>query len=433
MKNTKNNQCPFQSKLTKRAKLKKALTVVCSIVGVFIILASTIAIANAVNLDKLIDKATTTASVEYNDGERLVPVKDQDGFWTFTTDRDFKIMQLTDIHIGGGFLSTQNDVWAMNAVATMIQQEKPDLVVVTGDIAFPVPYPAGTFNNLSGTKIFANLMESLGVYWTFTFGNHDTEAYSYFSREQIVEYYEKSIANEFEYCLFERGASGGDMGYGNTVIKVKNSDGLITQAIFTLDSHSYIDGDFLGIAWKYDNLHKSQVDWYKTQVSTMLSSNKAINPDVTTLDNIAFFHIPLGEYRDAWKEYSEAGYRDTENVKLQYGTMGENAGEKNGVVTYGVYSGMQPCDFFEAGLENGLQATFAGHDHLNNFSVLYNGGEGDKYIQLTYGMSIDYLAYVSADEHSQRGATIITLSPDGTCNITPKNYYTDYNGSDINN
>ena len=55
------------------------------------------------------------------------------------------------------------------------EAEKPDLVVATGDIAFPVPYMAGTFNNYSGAKAFENLMESLGVYWTVTFGNHDAE------------------------------------------------------------------------------------------------------------------------------------------------------------------------------------------------------------------------------------------------------------------
>lgn len=430
MKNQRQNHCYF-TRVQKKARTKKALTIVGAILGVFALLSSLIAVVNTICVDNLIDYAKSTPSVAYESGKQLIPEKDEDGFWTFTTDREFKIMQLTDIHIGGGFMSTQKDKWAMDAVATMILQEKPDLVIATGDIAYPVPFQAGTLNNLSGTKAFANLMESLGVYWTFTFGNHDTEAYSYYSREDLSEYYETQLEGDFKYCLFERGFSGNHEGYGNNVIKVKNSDGIITQAIFTLDTHSYIDGDILGIQWKYDNLHETQVEWYKNQVSTMLSANKKINPDLEKLDNIAFFHIPIGEYRDAWAEYVQAGEKDTENVKLIYGNMGESAGEKNGVKTWGIYSGMYPCSFFEAGIENGLQATFCGHDHLNNFSVLYNGGSGDKYIQLTYGMSIDYLAYVSKDEHSQRGCTIITLAPDGTVNIAPKNYYTDFGGQDI--
>ena len=53
----------------------------------------------------------------------------------FTTDRDLKIMQLTDIHLGGGWLSLKKDSQAINAVATMIQAEKPDLVIM--DITMP--------------------------------------------------------------------------------------------------------------------------------------------------------------------------------------------------------------------------------------------------------------------------------------------------------
>ena len=63
----------------------------------------------------------------------------------FTTDSDFKVMQITDVHLGGGFLSYSEDRMALNAIAAMIGYEKPDLVVFTGDQAFAVPYIAGTF------------------------------------------------------------------------------------------------------------------------------------------------------------------------------------------------------------------------------------------------------------------------------------------------
>lgn len=408
----------------KKKRTKKALIIVGAILGVFVIFFGSCAIANAVGVKGLIAQAQNFTAVEYGAGEQLVPVKDADGYWTFTTDEDFVVMQFTDIHIGGGCFSSQTDPWAMNAVATMIRQQKPDLVVVTGDIAYPVVFQAGTLNNLSATKIFANMMESLGVYWTFSFGNHDTEAYSYFSREDICEYYE---SQNFKYCLFERGFSGEDKGYGNNIIKVKNSAGVVTQALVTLDSHSYIDGDILGLAWKYDNLHESQVDWYKTEIQKIVSANKAIDPTATELKNLAFMHIPVMEYRDAWQEYTEAGHQNTDNVKFDFGVMGESDGNKNGVKTWGIYCGMNPCNFFEAGLENGLQGIFCGHDHYNNFSVLYNGGSGDKYIRLTYGMSTDYLAYPGIfKEHSQRGCTVITVSPDGSFDVQPKNYYTDF-------
>lgn len=408
----------------KKKRRIKGLVIAGAVLGAFVIFFGSCAIANAVGVKALVAQAENVTAVEYEAGTQLVPVKDSDGYWTFTTDDDFVIMQFTDVHIGGGCFSSQKDAWAMNALATMIRQQKPDLVVVTGDIAYPVPFQAGTFNNMSATKIFANLMESLGVYWTFSFGNHDTEAYSYYGRDDICDYYE---SQNFKYCLFERGFSGGDRGYGNNIIKVKNSAGIVTQAIVTLDTHSYVDGDILGMAWKYDNLHDSQVYWYETEIQKLVSANMAIDPTATELKNLAFLHIPVMEYRDAWKEYVEAGNNDTANVKFDFGVMGEDDGNKNGVKTWGIYCGMRPCSFFEAGLENGLQGIFCGHDHYNNFSVFYNGGSGDKYIRLTYGMSIDYLAYVGIfKEHSQRGCTLITVSPDGTFSVEPKNYYTDF-------
>ena len=43
-------------------------------------------------------------------------------------------------------MSIKKDAMAINTVATMIRVEKPDFVVVTGDISYPVPFQAGTFN-----------------------------------------------------------------------------------------------------------------------------------------------------------------------------------------------------------------------------------------------------------------------------------------------
>ena len=104
------------------------------------------------------DKANIKRAESYDPvviENQLVPEKDENGYWTFTTDRDLKIMQLTDIHLGGGWLSLKKDSQAINAVATMIQAEKPDLVIITGDMAFPVFFKAATFNNKLPAKEIA--------------------------------------------------------------------------------------------------------------------------------------------------------------------------------------------------------------------------------------------------------------------------------------
>ena len=68
---------------------------------------------------------------------------------------------------------------------------------------------------------------------------------------------------------------------------------------------------------------------------------------------------------------------------------------------------------FDTAVElNSTKAMFYGHDHLNNVSLEYKG------IRLTYGLSIDYLAYQGIEnETDQRGGTLITLKPDNTFEI----------------
>lgn len=339
---------------------------------------------------------------------QLVPVEDENGYWTFTTDEDFKVLQLTDVHIGAGWMCHGKDLKALNAVAAMVTAEKPDLVIATGDIAYPIPPQAGTDDNLASAELFAALMEKLGVYWTVTFGNHDTEAYSDYNREQIANFYENS---GFKYCLFKSGPENVD-GYGNSVINIKNSKGEITQSLFTFDSHSYLNHDILGFGHDYDNIHENQVEWYRECVEKFTAHNRAISGEETPVPkSTAFFHIPLKEYQDAWYEYMENGFKDSENVKLLEGIAGEG-----GII---VFPGEGEDELFETMLELGsTKGIFCGHDHENNFSLEYKG------IQLSYGMSIDYLAYVGiSGRGAQRGCKVITYSTDGSFTSKNESYY----------
>ena len=339
---------------------------------------------------------------------QLVPYEDENGYWTFTTDEDFKVVQFSDVHIGAGWMCHGKDLKALNAVAAMVTAEKPDLVIVTGDIAYPIPVQAGTSDNLTEAKLFATLMENLGVYWTVAFGNHDTEAYSKYDRAQIADFYENS---GFKYCLFKSGPEDID-GYGNNVINVKNSKGEITQSIFTFDSHAYLNHDFLGFGYNYDNIRESQVEWYRECVEKFTAYNRSVSDMENPVPkSTAFFHIPLKEYQYAWYEYLNNGFKDTENAKLVEGIAGEG-----GII---VYPGVGEDSLFEAMLElDSTKGIFCGHDHENNFTMEYKG------IKLCYGMSIDYLAYIGiSGRGAQRGCKVITYSPDGSFTTKNENYY----------
>ena len=387
---------------------KKSSKVPLIIISAVLAIAVIITGLNFFTVQKLLEKGNTYSKVQYEN--QLVPEKDENGNWYFTTDGDFKVMHITDVHIGGGFLSKGYDEKALNAVALMVTKEKPDLLIVTGDVAFPVPYTAGTFNNYSGAKAFANLMETLGVYWDVTFGNHDSEAYTYFDREDMSAFYG---SDEFEHCLFEAGPKDVD-GYGNHTIEVKNSDGIITQAMILIDSQAYIKDSIIeSIKGNYDNIHSNQVEWYEEEVNRMNAENKRIDEKAGTVVTHAFFHIPLVEMDDAWNEFKENGYKDTENFEYVEGLIGE--------------TGRQICcaygedELFEKMLELGsTKAIHNGHDHVNSTTFKFKG------ITFSYGYSIDYFAYSGIDKlGSQRGNTMITLKPDGTFNIDKYNLYSD--------
>ena len=404
----------------KNQNSKKFLKISSIIITVIVVIAVLVAVLNYSSVQNLLKIGSSYDKVQYEN--QLVPQKDENGYWYFTTDGDFKVMHLTDIHIGGGFLSKDVDRQALNAVATMVTKEKPDLVIATGDIAFPVPYTAGTFNNYSGASAFANLMESLGVYWSVTFGNHDSEAYSYFDREAVAEFYEKE---EYKYCLFQAGPEDVD-GYGNHIIEVKNSEGIITQAMVLIDSQAYVKDTVIeSIKGTYDNIHANQVKWYETEINRMNAENKAViqliqgnkkgglQEQYGIVKTQAFFHIPLVEMNDAWTEFVENGFKDTENFKYFDGIIAEGGRR--------IYCGLGEDDLFEKMLELGsTKAIHNGHDHVNSTTFKFKG------ITFSYGYSIDYFAYSGIDKlGSQRGNTMITLKPDGTFNIDKYNLYSD--------
>ena len=397
--------------------MKKALKIVAIVLASLALIFGAFVVVNQV-VEKQMNKYIDTFSPVEVDGQ-LQPLRDADGVAYFTTDKDFKVLQLTDVHIGGGFLSVDEDKKAINAVAAMITEEKPDLVIVTGDISFAVPYISGTINNAIAHRLFIRLMERLEIPWTVNFGNHDSEAYNYYGRTAVSEMYaDKSL----KYCLF---TPDGDLsGEGNHIINVKNSAGLITQSFYMIDTHAYTDKDPFGIKWDYDYVKEDQIAWYAGMVEKYNTANKQVYDtlsdkqkeayaDQVAPKSLMFMHIPLTEVKAAYDEYVANDRKDTENVQYVEGFDGETDEV--------VYCSRTDVELFETVKELGsTQALFYGHDHLNNIVFNYQG------ITLWYGYSIDYLAYSGIDEQGyQRGCTVITCEPDGDATMKHENYYQD--------
>lgn len=386
--------------MTKKGKI--ALKIIVSLVLIVAIVFGCLALVNVAGIKSNKNFINSVEPASYEN--QLEPALDENGRYTFVTDDEFKILQFSDVHIGAGFMSIKKDNLALNAVAAMVTAEKPDLVIVTGDITYPVPVQAGTFNNKENAKLFASLMERLGVYWCAALGNHDSESYAYFSRQEVGELYE---SGDYPHCLFQCGDESID-GVGNYTINIKNSNGEITQSLIMLDSHSYIKGNIPGVDWKYDCIHENQIAWYENEIKELTAENNGVTPK-----SLAFFHIPIQEMQTAYYEYRDNDFTDTEDVKYYYGETGE--------IDIVVYPSEKNYGFFDKAAELGsTQGMFFGHDHLNNISLEYKG------IRLSYGCSIDYLAYKDIKNYgSQRGCTVITVMPDGNFDSYTENYYQD--------
>lgn len=314
-----------------------------------------------------------------------------EGIKTFITDEEFKILQLSDIHIGAGIVSGDNDRMALKAVEKLIHSAQPDLVVITGDLVYPSKIQSGNTDNLKALKMLANTMEALQVYWAPVFGNHDAQKGAMYSRKQLGEYL-KSLS----YCLFECGPEDID-GVGNYIINIQNSQNKIIQSLYFMDSNDYltISGNKVSaLDNDYDHIHPNQIAWYVANIQKMNQFNKDRGYDEIVPSSL-FMHIPFVEYNDAYEQ----------------GTL--MLGNKKEKTCNGPQYGM-----FEKIVElKSTKAVFCGHDHLNNFSVEYQG------VRLTYGMSIDYIAYVTTKFlSSQRGGTTILVKQDGTLDLAQLPY-----------
>lgn len=317
------------------------------------------------------------------------------GIYTITTqEEEFKILQLTDIHLGGSVLSVTKDMKALNACYQIISETKPDLVVVTGDLVFPMGIMSFSLSNNAPIMQFAGFMRNTGIPWAFTYGNHDTEAMATLNRREVDELL-KALSYKNSKNLLYPYVQPDIYGRSNQMIEVRSSDGSLMQALFLIDSNDYIESGGIN---EYDYIHDDQVEWYKRMVKR-LSQQEGY-----TVPSMIFTHIPLREYKEANDLY-ESG---SDEVTYYYGILGETMIDKICCSEY-------ESRLFDTAVELGsTKAVFCGHDHYNNQSLEYKG------IRLTYGYSIDYLAMPGiAQDTEQRGATLITVGKDGRFTITP--------------
>ena len=301
-------------------------------------------------------------------------------------DRDFRILQLTDLHLGFGLISKGRDRLALDAVRIIIKRSRPDMIVLTGDSVFPFLPKAGTLNNRKQAKKLMAFLDGFQIPYTLVFGNHDCEMGSTCNKEELAQLFKKG-----KYCIFTEGRRA-LTGVGNFLIELVDNSGKVLLPLVMLDSNMYREG-----GWFYsgfDCIKEDQVDWCMERLTAL----KKQDPDIKAM---AFFHMPLREFKEAYEKMKLGD----KSVLYRHGSVGE----KNEYFGISKYEGT----FFDRAAENGvIKWMFCGHDHLNTLSLIYKG------IQMTYGMSIDYLGYKGIKKsYIQRGGTLITRKVNGSVDI----------------
>lgn len=236
----------------------------------------------------------------------------------FRPDGKFKIVQFTDVHYVPG--DSKSDV-ALQTIGATIDEEHPDLVVFSGDVVTGSPAE-------QGWQIILDELERRSVHFCVVPGNHDDE--QDISRKQI-----SALVRQYKMNVNAR-KDPKIKGVLNTVLEIKDADGKKTAfLLYCLDSNAYpTDSRFKGYGW----FTADQIEWYR-QMSEKYARKNGNEP----LPALAFFHIPLPEYREAFdkKENKRFGSR--------------NERECAPVLNSGMFAAM---------IESGdVLGTFVGHDH----------------------------------------------------------------------
>jgi len=244
----------------------------------------------------------------------------------FRDDKSFKIIQFTDIHLRTTLPEEVKTVY--DRMDYMVSSEKPDFIVITGDVVTVKPASPEW-------KRLIDRLDGYGVPWCIVFGNHDIE--------QDLSYSQMASLITAGQLSCNALSPSGEL--ADVEIPVLSGDGSGRPAfyLFCMDSHSDAQLDGRNC---YDWFSVEQVQWMRERCAARTAAPEGVAPA------LAFFHIPLREYMDAWAMEGST-----------YGMRGERicCSELN----TGMFSAMK--------LGGSVIGCFTGHDHNNDFIGAYNG------------------------------------------------------------
>ncbi|RDI80389.1 hypothetical protein Vi05172_g9575 [Venturia inaequalis] len=254
-------------------------------------------------------------------------------------DGKFKIMQLADLHLSTGVGHCREpepkgdgiceaDPRTLEFVEKMLDQEHPDMVVLTGDQVNGETAPDAQ----SAIFKYAALLAQKKIPYAAIYGNHDDEG-------SITRLASTELQKNLPYSLTQLGPNM-IPGVGNYYIRILSHLGShAALTLYFLDTHAYSPDDkkYHG----YDWIKPEQIKWFKDTKKRLEADDKKYSH--IHLD-MAFIHIPLPEYRDA----------------------GIMVGENREPPTAPNYN----SGFRDALVEMGVPVVSCGHDHANDYCLL---------------------------------------------------------------
>ncbi len=257
----------------------------------------------------------------------------KNGKLSFNASGELKIVQFTDLHIE---LDRGRNLEVYETIPKIVAYEKPDLVVITGDIVTE-DNPQRSYSKL------AEIFVKAGVPYAIVFGNHDSE--HNLPRKEVAAFIEKLPGT------LNKNDKRSE-GYTNFVVPVFGRDGKKAALLYFMDSNAYSTLKPLIGGWGW--FTHEQVGWYRERSRKFTAENNAV-----PYPALAFFHIPFPEYEDAWNN----------RVNPPVGEKRED-----------ICSPLINTGMFAAMLESGdVMGTFVGHDHYNDYIGVHYG------IALAYG------------------------------------------------
>lgn len=296
-------------------------------------------------------------------------------------DEDFKILMLSDVQLTWPWKGTKQVKYVMD---TLIERHSPDLLIFAGDNV------GGVLSHFQ-IRTFTKLADSYGIPWATTFGNHDRDKHA--DIDYQLKIMEKS--KNFVYTADPTNVKG----RSNYVIPIADSEGKPIYNLFMIDSHG---GNFKCVHEDgtthagYDFIDETQLSWFEDNVAEL--DKIAEKKDGEHIPSMVFSHFPIQEFA---KGYSEAvGESEKSGIEISLVEGKRREGEGHSCIDKGL---------FETYKRNNVTHVFAGHEHTNDYSLMYDG------MRLTYGVKTgDHSTY---DPHIN-GGTLITIGRDNSVSVT---------------